>query len=643
VAFAKTQVERLRMGLLVLSLAFGIALTDGVSSAAAEGTQFPPVPGEHLYFGRSLSISADGRTALVGMIESAAIYTRTGSGWRLSQVLEPLESEGSPDFGYAVSLSANGKVAIVSGPVNGAGAGKVGVGAAWIFKLVEGVWVQQGQKLTPTVGEGEEPFFGASVALSANGSVAVVGAPSGKNNTGSVWVFTGNGHEWGGGVTFEGLAPEEAFGRSVALSGDGNTLLVGDEGYERDSGSAWVYDRESVFWRGVAKLVPSEPEINTDFGGAVGLSEDGETAVLGGRYGSLVFVGHGSAWVQQGPELKPREATNEDPVSSVAVSADGSRLLIGDLFDDGYQGAAFSFARSNGTWHQTEAKLSLSQGEGETFGSAVALSADGQTGLIGASGRSSKVGAVWQFGPAPTCADASAETSMGVGVKVELQCSAPAESGASYVIVEGPSHGSLGEVSGVVEYLPQAGFSGVDSFTYEMVNDWGESTIATATVLVGGDSGGGGAGGGGSGGGGTSGGGGGSPKPHGSALVAVGSFTPLLLLRAAIGKKGLGELVGVAGIRGVADGATVLLRCVAGCAHRLEVRIPVGRAVDARRRHMVAPLVLGRATELEVAVSQPGRVTRFARYRFVRRAGSLRVLVASTGCRIANSRRAVCP
>ena len=61
-------------------------------------------------------------------------------------------------------------------------------------------------------------------------------------------------------------------------------------------------------------------------------------------------------------------------------------------------GAAWAFTRSGGTWSQLGSKL-VGAGEvgGGYFGNSVALSADGQTAIVGGAGDASYTGAAWIF------------------------------------------------------------------------------------------------------------------------------------------------------------------------------------------------------------------------------------------------------
>jgi hypothetical protein len=86
---------------------------------------------------------------------------------------------GPAEQGWSVALSADGNTAIVGGVVDNRL-----TGAAWIFTRNGDIWTQQGSKLVGTgaVGQGGQGF---SVALSADGTIAIVGGPYDSSNTGA--------------------------------------------------------------------------------------------------------------------------------------------------------------------------------------------------------------------------------------------------------------------------------------------------------------------------------------------------------------------------------------------------------------------------------------------------------------------------
>jgi len=268
-------------------------------------------------------------------------------------------------------------------------------------------FIQQGKKLTGG-GEIGHGFFG-SVALSSDGNTALIGAWADNKDVGAAWVFTRSGEEWtqqakltGGGEIGHGL-----FG-SVALSSDGNTALIGGSDDNNGQGAAWVFTRSGSTWTQQAKLTGGGEVVPYGFfGGSVALSADGNTALIGGIYDNAgvgaawVFTRSGQEWTQQGEKLTGGEIGDAYFGYSVALSSDGNTALIGGPVDNNDVGAAWVFTRSGQEWTQQGEKLTGS-GEikgayGSGFGSSVALSADGNTALIGGDTDNTEVGAAWVF------------------------------------------------------------------------------------------------------------------------------------------------------------------------------------------------------------------------------------------------------
>ena len=146
---------------------------------------------------------------------------------------------GEGKFGESVALSADGNTALIGGPEDDAA-----TGAAWVFIRSGGVWSQQGPKLTG--GEEDNTEFGVLVSLSADGNTALVGGWKDNGTKGAAWVFTRSGGVWsqqGPKLTGAGEVGEGGFGTSVALSADGNTALIGAPGDNGTKGAAWVFTR----------------------------------------------------------------------------------------------------------------------------------------------------------------------------------------------------------------------------------------------------------------------------------------------------------------------------------------------------------------------------------------------------------------
>ncbi len=144
-------------------------------------------------------------------------------------------------FGWSVALSADGNTALVGGPGD-----NEQLGAAWVFTRSGTTWTQQGAKLT-AAGESAKGFFGSAVALSSDGNTAMIGAPEDKSKAGSVRVFTRSGTSWGETQALEAGANSE-FGASVAISRDGSTAVIGAPAFEEGEGAISVLKSSGGKW-----------------------------------------------------------------------------------------------------------------------------------------------------------------------------------------------------------------------------------------------------------------------------------------------------------------------------------------------------------------------------------------------------------
>jgi hypothetical protein len=390
--------------------------------------------------GRTLSswLELKGNHVLLRVASSGASYPL-----RIDPIIQPepeQELTGGDEtdearFGYSVALSADGNTALIGGPRD-----TTHFGAAWIFVRNGWRWTQQGPKLVGAEqssegsGEhcGEEPgeeadgcSFGRSVALSADGNIALIGNPrdsrfqpperesEGKwiRNAGAAWVFARSGEEWkqqGPKLTGGEERGEGRFGKSVSLSADGHTALIGGSSDEAGHGAAWVFTRsgEAPWTQQGRKLTGAEELGESHFGASVALSGDGQTALVAGP-GDAEYVG--AAWVFNSP--RPTEQSWKEQAQlagggergdgrfgyRVALSYDGGTALVGGRSDDEDRGAAWVFTRSGSSWSEQGAKLTGSEEEGEEFGSSVALSSDGNAALVGAPRANAGRGNAWLF------------------------------------------------------------------------------------------------------------------------------------------------------------------------------------------------------------------------------------------------------
>ena len=221
------------------------------------------------------------------------VFTRSGTTWT-QQGPKLVGSGGGGDFGTSVALSDDGDTALVGGPIGSA------AGAAWVFTRSGTTWTQQGPMLVGSGAVGHA-YQGTSVALSSDGNTALVGGQGDNLFVGAAWVFTRSGTTWtqqGSKLVGTGAGGTVDQGYSVALSGDGSTALVGGDGGISDTsvvGAAWVFTRSGTTWtQQGSKLVGTGAVGHAYQGYSVALSGDGDTALVGG-FGDNRGVG--AAWV----------------------------------------------------------------------------------------------------------------------------------------------------------------------------------------------------------------------------------------------------------------------------------------------------------------------------------------------------------
>jgi hypothetical protein len=378
--------------------------------------------------GYSVALSANGDVALVGspaykesgseeFAGAAWVYVRSGSTWTFQQKLVGTEGSGDAQQGHSVALSANGTTAIVGGPED-EGEHEDYYGAAWVFEYNGSKWEQVGKKLVaggPSATTKAKQ--GSSVALSANGETALVGADTNGAEIGGafVWVYEdGKWKQQGEALVGKPESRGGLQGWSVALSGDGSTALIGGpktegEKGENEAGAVWVSTRSGSSWSKPARVpAGSGVAADTGWGESVALSTNADTALIGGigydeDFGAAwVFIRSGETWTQQGEPLRGNDATKPAlEGESVSLSEDGDTALIGGPDDDVDRGAAWVFVRSGSSWSEQE-KLEGSGGEAlaeQGFG--VALSGDGRTALVGGTADGGGKGAAWVFARAP--------------------------------------------------------------------------------------------------------------------------------------------------------------------------------------------------------------------------------------------------
>jgi hypothetical protein len=257
-------------------------------------------------------------------------------------------------------------------------------------------WSQLGQVLMgPT--NIDNSRFGFSISMSGNGDRLAVGLPGadGHGNeealrgSGSLHIYDFNGTDWLKSYEIAGPGMHAGAGKSIALSSDGRRVafaapLWGNAGFIE------VYEEANEGnWTVVGKVPMSDPDDQERFGGSLDLSADGSILAVSDKDAGKVrvFKEMNKTWTLMGNDIEGG-SKGDFLGSSISLSGDGQRLAASTWGVDGSAaGGVTVFEFDGGSWQPLASDL---RGESslENFGSAIALSADGTTLAIGATGYS---------------------------------------------------------------------------------------------------------------------------------------------------------------------------------------------------------------------------------------------------------------
>ncbi|MFH0290230.1 hypothetical protein ACGRSR_21725 [Vibrio owensii] len=362
-------------------------------------------------FGYAIALSGDGNTLAVSTINEASsatgidgnqldnlapasgavyLYVNSGSSWQSQAYIKSSNSNLVDSFGFSVSLDSDGTTLLVGAPgesssaqsINGDETDNTGSlsGAAYVFELQNNQWTQTAY--LKSTNSDKLDSFGYDVALSEDGLTAVVGSPgedsnatsvngdemdNSSDNSGAAYVFVHNGTTWAQDsyLKASNSDSEDQFGHSVDVNSDGTVIAISAfneasdseiNGNESDNsasgaGAAYLFYKSQAGWQQEDYIKAVNSDASDHFGSDVQLSSNGKALVVGA----------------------PNEASS-------------SQGLDGDvqLNDASTAGAVYLFTDVEGTWQQTEYIKPSNTDAGDGFGSAIAISGDGNTLIVGA-------------------------------------------------------------------------------------------------------------------------------------------------------------------------------------------------------------------------------------------------------------------
>lgn len=336
------------------------------------------------------------------------VFTRTNNEWSQEAYVKSSYFADELRFGETLALSGDGKT--------------LAVGATSDSLAVSGILMYQASSMPeclvyyPSSTSSSSRSSSSSLSSSSSSSRSSTSSTSSYNGgagSGSVHIFIRREDGWMQQALVKNSNAQQgdAFGTSIALSDNGNTMVVGAIGEDSDAtGVNGDQSKNSCYYFNEDKYV-----IDTDCKEA-------------GRYQVRDFLNNGAAYVFQRAESTWTQEAYLKPVipfiyagfgTGVSVSGDGNTIVVGAPGDAGKStgingdqaqdieyantGAAYVFAKTGATWQQEafikpstltkhsgvalvnngNGTYSVQVTGGGEFGSAVSLSQDGKTLAVG--------------------------------------------------------------------------------------------------------------------------------------------------------------------------------------------------------------------------------------------------------------------
>ena len=197
-------------------------------------------------------------------------------------------------------------------------------------------------------------------------------------------------------------AAGDLYGYQVSISGDGTRLAIsnlwGSSGAVVDCGKVYVYVYSGISWAQEAILTASDKATNSQYGFSVAISADGTRIVVGASHAlpdaltesgaAYVYSRSGSTWSQETILFASDKVALDAFGTSVDIDDTGVRVAIGAIGADpgtlDAAGKVYIFSRAGAIWTEEAILTASDQAAGDLFGNSVKLTGDANRIIIGA-------------------------------------------------------------------------------------------------------------------------------------------------------------------------------------------------------------------------------------------------------------------
>ena len=223
---------------------------------------------------------------------SMYIFTRSGSTWTEQAKIQTSDDADDDRFGaFKIALSSDGNTAAAASYTEDTGA--VNAGSMYIFTRDGSTWTEQAKIQASDKQTGDYFGWPVAISADGNTlAVGAQASDDVGSSSGSAYIFTRSGSTWTeqAKLLSSDLATNDRFGASLDISSDGNTL-VSTSRYHTPNGDvnnkigvAYIFTRDGTAWTQQKKIQASDPGHLDQFGVSVAISGDGKTVISGAAY-----------------------------------------------------------------------------------------------------------------------------------------------------------------------------------------------------------------------------------------------------------------------------------------------------------------------------------------------------------------------
>jgi hypothetical protein len=344
------------------------------------------IHGEKVGYNYSIDLSYDGSVLAVGYPSNASsnnngivkIFKWNGTIW--NQLGGNIVGEAAYDqFGVALALSKKGDTVVIGAPENDGGG--TNAGSLRVYYWNNSSWMQLGGDLDGSIINSNGIRLGSKVTISGNGQYISAYNMWGSGNT-SVYFYKWDGSSWSRYPT----STTSLASKKIVYSNDGKTFATLAESevklyYFNDVSGITEFKANGGLSTGNGLWGLTDFDISSDF----------NIIALGSRIDNnntgkvRVFHWNGDIWLKMGSDLLG-EAANDNFGSSVSLSSDGNKLIVGAPNNDGNgadSGHARVFQWNGENWVQLSTDID-GEAAGDYCGDSVVISGDGTRVAVGA-------------------------------------------------------------------------------------------------------------------------------------------------------------------------------------------------------------------------------------------------------------------